>query len=63
MPADFLRELLVPIPSREDQQEIVASLDALRASAGEFRALNQKASALARSLLPASLNATFTRLT
>ncbi|ETB15797.1 restriction endonuclease S [Mycobacterium avium subsp. silvaticum ATCC 49884] len=63
VPADFLRELLVPIPSREDQQEIVASLDALRASAGEFRALNQKASALARSLLPASLNATFTRLT
>lgn len=59
VPANFLREVAIPVPSAEQQQETVLRLDALRASTGEFGALNRKAHSLTSSLLPAALNATF----
>lgn len=60
VPAEFLRQVLIPVPpSHQHQQEIVARLDAFRTEARAFRTISLDADALASSLLPASLNATF----
>lgn len=53
------RELVMPLPSLEEQRELNAVLDQLRSSADQLRRLQQQASSAVDSLLPSILNAAF----
>lgn len=59
VPADFMRNVVIPVPGRDEQCAIVAEVDELRAKSRDFTALSSRAETLERSLLPAALNANF----
>ena len=62
VPADFLRNLMVPVPTVAEQYRVVCRIDECMDRIDEIRKLNSEAAREAAALLPSSLAATFAEL-
>lgn len=62
VPADFLRNLMVPVPSVAEQCRVISRIDECMDRIDEIRKLNSEAATEAAALLPSSLAATFAEL-